>query len=148
MASSLALEIVTPVRLVLDRWVESVTLFGTEGEFTVLAGHIPLLSALRVGSLSYRLEEKRHFAFVGGGFAEVTAKRVLILAEVAELPEEIDVTRAMRAQERARARLESERREEVDYLRARAALHRAISRIKVQQEAGMGIRNVRTGLHR
>jgi F-type H+-transporting ATPase subunit epsilon len=146
--SPLLLEIVTPVRLVMRRAVESVTLPGTMGEMSVLALHIPLLTSLTVGSLSYRLEGKRHYAFVGGGFAEITRDRVLILAEVAELPEEIDVARAMRAGDRARARLESQRREEFDYRRAQAALHRAISRIKVHQEAGMPGILTGTGLGR
>jgi F-type H+-transporting ATPase subunit epsilon len=131
------LEIVTPERQVLSRQVESVTLPGVQGELCVLPMHIPLLTSLQVGSLSYRLDGKRHYAYVGGGFVEVTHDRVLVLAEVAELPEEIDIARAMRAGERARVRLESQRQEEFDFQRAQAALHRSISRIKVRQEAGL-----------
>jgi F-type H+-transporting ATPase subunit epsilon len=137
-AYPLLLEIVTPVRLVFGRPVESVSLRGIEGEFCVLPLHMPLLTALPVGSLSYRRDGQRHYAYVGGGFVEVTRDRVLVLAETAELPEEIDIARAMRAGERARARLESLRQEEFDYRRAHASLHRAISRIKVHQNAGLG----------
>lgn len=137
MAAPLILEIVTPVRHVMRQPVESVTLAGIEGEMTVLLLHIPVLTALQVGSLGYRREGKRHYAFVGGGFAEVTHDRVLVLAEAAELPEEIDIARALRAGDRARARLEHRRREEVDFQRARAALHRSISRLKVHQIAGL-----------
>lgn len=143
MTQTLLLEIVTPARQVLSCRVQSVTLTGVEGEFCVLPQHIPLLSALDVGSLSYRLDGARHYAYVGGGFVEVGPERALVLAEVAELPEEIDVARAMRAGERAKARLENVRQEERDFHRAQAALHRSISRIKVRQEAGLG--GIRTG---
>lgn len=144
MPLTLSLEIVTPARQVLSGQVESVTLTGVEGEFCVLPQHIPLLSALQVGSMSYRLDGKRHYAYVGGGFVEVTRQRVLVLAEVAELPEEIDVARAMRAGERARTRLTQIRQEEWDFQRAQAALQRSLSRIKVHQDAGLG--GIRTAM--
>jgi F-type H+-transporting ATPase subunit epsilon len=73
--------------------------------------------------------------FVSGGFAEISGDRVMVLAEVAELPEEIDMDRAKRARERALRRLESERRERVDYARAKAALQRSIMRMKCREES-------------
>ncbi len=137
MARTLLLEVVTPDRLVFRQEVESVGAPGTLGDFTVLPMHIPFLSSLRVGSLTYRLDGRLHYVFVGGGFADVTGAKVLVLAEVAELPEEIDVDRARRARERAAARLETERREKIDYARAKAALHRAVTRLKLHEEAGL-----------
>jgi F-type H+-transporting ATPase subunit epsilon len=137
MAPQLLLEIVTPDRQVLSRLVDAVSASGIEGDFCVLPRHIPFLTSLRVGSLSYRLAGALHYVYVGGGFAEVTGARVLVLAEVAELPEEIDVTRAMKARERAEARLRAQLQEEVDFARARSALQRAISRLKIHQEAGL-----------
>ncbi|MHC1713633.1 MAG: F0F1 ATP synthase subunit epsilon [Solidesulfovibrio sp.] len=136
MAKTLLLEIVTPDRLVLSLDVDSVCAPGVLGDFTVLPLHIPFLSSLRVGSISYRLEGKLHYIFVSGGFAEVNQTKTLILAEVAERPEEIDVERARRARERAAARLEAERREKIDYARAKAALQRAVTRIKLHESAG------------
>jgi F-type H+-transporting ATPase subunit epsilon len=73
--------------------------------------------------------------FLSGGFAEVSWDKVMILAEVAELPEEIDLERAKRARERAIRRLEAERRERVDYARAKAALQRSIMRMKCREES-------------
>ena len=131
MSRTLLLEIVTPDRLVLRQPVESVTVPGTAGEFTVLPQHIPFLSSLLVGSLSFREEGRRNYVYIGGGFADVGPQKVLILAEVAERPEEIDLDRARRARERAAARLEARRQETVDYVRAKAALDRAIMRIRL-----------------
>ena len=137
MAKTLILEIVTPERQVLRREVESVCAPGAAGEFTVLPLHMPFLTSLEIGSLCYRVEGRRHYVFVSGGFAETTRDRVLVLAEVAELPEEIDVDRAQRALDRAAARLEAEKREQIDYARAKAALQRAVLRIKLHREAGL-----------
>jgi len=147
MAKTLLLEIVTPDRLVLRQEVESVNGPGVAGDFTILPLHVPFFSSLRVGPLHYRLGGVSQAAFVGGGFADVTGSRVLVLAEAAELPEEIDVDRARRAQERAKARLETARRENVDYTRAASALQRAVLRLKLSEMAGRGMPAKRPETH-
>jgi F-type H+-transporting ATPase subunit epsilon len=139
MTKRLALEIVTPDRLVLGLDVEGVTAPGVAGEFTILPLHIPFLSSLQVGSIAYKRDGKTDHVFVSGGFAEVTPAKVLILAEAAELPDEIDLDRARKARERAEARLAVERRETVDYVRAKAALQRALLRIKLHSLASEGL---------
>lgn len=136
MARTFALEIVTPDRLVLQKTVDSVTATSVSGEFTALPLHVPLLAALSVGNLSYRENGKLAYVFVSGGFVEVGPDKVLIMAEAAELPEEIDLDRARKASERAKARLEAQRLEKVDYTRAKAALERAIARMKLHGVAG------------
>ena len=67
---------------------------GTEGEFGVLPGHCQFLSSLRVGELRYWVGDEAHYFSIMWGFADVTPKRVTILAEVAEKAEDIDVERA------------------------------------------------------
>ncbi|EFL52719.1 ATP synthase F1, epsilon subunit [Solidesulfovibrio fructosivorans JJ]] len=142
MAKSLLLEIVTPDRLVLRLDVASVTGAGTAGAFTALPLHIPFLTSLTVGYLSYRVAGVVNSVFVSGGFADVTFDKVLVLAEAAELPEEIDVDRARKARERAAARLAVEQREDIDYARAKSALQRAILRIRLHElgKSGLGPR--------
>ncbi|KHK02008.1 F0F1 ATP synthase subunit epsilon [Desulfovibrio sp. TomC] len=135
MARTFALEIVTPDRLVLAKTVESVTATGVAGEFTALPLHVPFLTALSIGSFGYRVAGKTEYVFVSGGFADVSPEKVLILAEAAELPEEIDLDRARKARDRAEARLAVERQEAVDYTRAKAALQRAMARMKLHQVA-------------
>jgi F-type H+-transporting ATPase subunit epsilon len=98
------LEIVTPDKMVLKEEVEYVGAPGINGEFGVLPNHIPFLSALGIGGLYYKLNDKKYYVFVAGGFAEVTPTKVTILAEVAERAEDIDLERARRAQERAEQR--------------------------------------------
>ncbi len=136
MSNGLLLEVVTPDRLVLRTEAEYVGAPGLLGEFGVLPNHIPFLSALGVGSLMYKTGGRNHYVFVAGGFAEISAGKVTVLAEVAELPEDIDIDRAKKARERAVKRLESERRERFDYTRAKAAMQRALMRLKTRDDAG------------
>lgn len=130
MEKSLHLEIVTPDRLVLSEEVDYVGAPGYEGEFGVLPNHIPFLTSLQIGSLHYKQDGKTHYAFVAGGFAEVSGNKVTILAEVAEKAEEVDYERARKAKERAEARL-AQRQEKVDYARVQASLQKALARMRV-----------------
>jgi F-type H+-transporting ATPase subunit epsilon len=127
----LLLEVVTPDRLVLSTEADVVVCPGVEGQFGVLAGHIPFLSALEIGEMYYRKGGQTEYLAVSGGFAEVTGSKVTIVAEAAEKGREIDVDRAMRAKERAEKRLASAKAEEVDWTRAEAALRRSMVRAKV-----------------
>ncbi len=128
MAKKLMLEIVTPDRKVLSQEVDYVGAPGALGEFGVLPSHIPFLSALGIGNLYYKDGGKTFYVFVAGGFAEVSANKVTVLAEVAETAAEIDVERARKAQERAAARF-AQQQEKFNYARAQAALRRALVRV-------------------
>ncbi|SEI88837.1 ATP synthase F1 subcomplex epsilon subunit [Sphingomonas sp. OV641] len=76
-------ELVTPERLVRSEDVYMVTVPGTEGDFGVLEGHAPLMSTVRDGDL---LVHKTQGAApetiaIRGGFAEVNANGLTVLAE-------------------------------------------------------------------
>jgi F-type H+-transporting ATPase subunit epsilon len=87
------LEFVTPERAVAHDEVDEVELPGVNGFFGVLPGHAPLLAALKTGQMWYRKGNETTYAFVDGGFAEIVADRVSILAPVAERAEDIDRAR-------------------------------------------------------
>lgn len=131
MDKTLLLEIVTPDRLVMSKQVDYVACPGFEGEFGVLPNHIPFLSALKIGNLYFKTGGKAHYVFVSGGFADVSAGKVTILAESAEKAEEIDIERARKAKERAEARL-AKAKDQIEYTRAQAALQRALARMRVR----------------
>ncbi len=125
---SITLELVAPDRQVLRDSVESVQLPALGGELGILPGHAPLLTELGLGELSYLKAGQRYYATVLGGFAEVLGDRVIVLAERSERAEEIDVTRARAAQERAEKRLTPTPVSDVDFERAQNALRRALVR--------------------
>jgi len=128
-------ELATPTRLLVSAEVDEVVAPGSEGYFGVLPGHAPFLTTLGTGELTYRQGPQGHAVAVFGGFAEVTPEHVIVLAEAAELPEEIDRARAEAARQRAEARVAGRSptgtREEVDFARALAALARALTRLQV-----------------
>jgi F-type H+-transporting ATPase subunit epsilon len=130
-ADRLTLEITTPMRLVVSEMVDEVVAPGIEGYFGVLPGHAPFLTTLGVGVVTYRIGRDEMRLAIAGGFAEVRNDKVIILADSAERPEEIDRARAERARERAERRLAGRGQEEVDYARAQAALARALARLQV-----------------
>jgi F-type H+-transporting ATPase subunit epsilon len=92
MADKIHFDLVSPERMLLSEDVDMVTLPGAEGYFGVLAGHAPVMSALRPGVIEVvggatpglRL-------FVRGGFAEVDQHKVTVLAEEAIPLSEFDI---------------------------------------------------------
>ena len=130
MADRLTLEIATPTRLAVAETVDEVVAPGTLGYFGVLPGHAPFLTTLGIGEVIYRVGHDEHYLAVSGGFAEVRNDKLIILADTAERPEEIDRARAERARERAERRLSGRSSEDVDFARASAALARALSRLQ------------------
>jgi F-type H+-transporting ATPase subunit epsilon len=92
MAGTFKFELVTPERMALSQDATQVLVPGVEGEFTVLPGHAPVISALRPGVIEVTLAEggEKERIFVKGGFAEVDADRVTVLAERALAVEQMD----------------------------------------------------------
>ena len=93
MASSselLSFEIATPLGLVLRTDAESVAAPSVHGEFGVLAGHLPLLAAVRPGVVKYRVSGREHVAAVGAGFVEAGPSKVLLLCDLYATPADID----------------------------------------------------------
>ena len=84
MADTFKFDLVSPERLLVSADVEQVVVPGSEGDFTMLAHHAPLLTSLRPGLLeivSSGAERRRYF--VRGGFAEVGPQGLTVLAETA-----------------------------------------------------------------
>src|SRR5580698_9710944 len=101
MADVLALEIVTPERLLVREEVTAVQARAATGYLGILPGHAPLLAELGIGYLNYDAGGKRRYLAVHGGYLEILADRVRLLATGAERAEEIDVERAKTALKRA-----------------------------------------------
>lgn len=129
--STLLLEVVTPERIVYSQQADMVIVKGAEGELGILPNHIPLVTPLKIAPVRVKKSGgQEDLIAVHGGFIEVRKEKVVVLAEAAELPEEIDVDRARAAKERAERRL-SEKAENIDFTRAQIALQKAINRLRV-----------------
>jgi len=90
----LKLEIVTPDKRVLEADVDSVTVPTASGEAGILTDHAPLVSALKPGILSYTARGTSEKIAITGGFVEVNANKVAVLADAAQTAGEIDVPAA------------------------------------------------------
>ena len=133
------LELATPTRQLVSEEVDEVVAPGSEGYFGVLPGHAAFLAALGSGEVVYRRGRDEVHLAVHGGFAEVTPERVIILAETAERPDEIDRARAERARQLAEQRMAGRGPDgegEIDYDDALAAYQRALTRLLVVSIGG------------
>jgi len=130
--STFLLEIVTPERKVYAKEVNMVSVKGVEGELGILAHHIPLVTPLKVAPVVIKTNGKVEELAVHGGFVQIGKDKVVILAETAELPGDIDYNRAKAARERAERRL-ANKKDNIDHRRAELALQRALARIEVSE---------------
>ena len=130
--AKLKFEIVTAERIVYSDDVDIVVAPGIEGQLGILPGHAPLMTMLQPGELVVRRQGEETAMFVSGGFLEVMADRVTVLADVAERAEEIDIERAEAARGRAEGRIR-EAAPDTDLAAAQAALMRSLMRLRVAE---------------
>ena len=123
-------EIVSQDRIVFQDDVDIVVLPGESGDMGILPNHSPLLTVLKYGVIHVRSKNREMFFTVAGGVAEVQMDQVTVLADAAENVEEIDISRAEAARDRAEARLkEGDIKDRVEYLALKSALSRSNIRI-------------------
>jgi F-type H+-transporting ATPase subunit epsilon len=129
--SQFSLEVVTLKRVIFSGIVEGVMAPGTVGYFGILKDHTPFISSLQPGTFTLTVPggEKKTMA-ISGGFLLTDGNKVILLADSAEDPHEIDPDRARASRDRAEKRL-SEGSPDVDVVRAKASLARALARLKV-----------------
>lgn len=128
----LKLEIVTPEKRVVDETVDSVIVPTLTGEAGILPNHVPLVSALRPGVLSFSVKGTTEKFAVAGGFVEVRSDTVSVLTDVAEKAGDFDIAFARsekEAAEKALAAVGSSSIDETTELRERLDL--AAARIQL-----------------
>ena len=136
MAEKIQLEVVTPERRVLAEPVDMVTVPGLGGELGILPGHTPLISQLQTGVLTYVQEGKSYSLHVSGGFVEVRDDHVSVLANVAELPEEIDAARAKLSRDKLEKQLNAWTGSEEEFEATKTKLDRSLTRLQLGSGRG------------
>jgi F-type H+-transporting ATPase subunit epsilon len=89
--AKISFDLVSPERLLLSQAVDMVTIPGSEGYMGVMAGHMPLVSTLRAGMINMLNDGSETRFFIMGGFAEINASKVIVLAEEALPMSELDL---------------------------------------------------------
>jgi F-type H+-transporting ATPase subunit epsilon len=124
----LQVEIVSPERVLYSGEGEMVVARSSDGDIAFLPGHAPFIGALDIAPVRVILPSTgEQAAAVHGGFVNVSNDQVIVLSDVAELPEQIDVERAREAKARAEAALRADEHDEA----AADALARANTRLEV-----------------
>ncbi|CAM4338522.1 F0F1 ATP synthase subunit epsilon [Lacicoccus alkaliphilus] len=129
---TISLDIVTPNGSVFfEEDCEIIILQSKQGELGVMAGHIPTVAALKIGSLRAKINGQFEYFAVTEGFAEINPSKVTVLVQAGEFAEDIDTERAEAARQRAEELLQQSQDEKIDRYRAELALRRAMNRIEV-----------------
>ena len=123
------LNIVTAERETFSGGVDYVTAPGADGELTILPSHAALMSTLQPGEMRFGVDGEEQAIAVSGGFLEVLADNVTVLADAAEREDEIDEERAEIAVRRAQERI-ADHGSDLDMERALATLRRAQIRLR------------------
>ena len=131
-------QILTPVRKVFDQKVESVELTTMGGAIEVFARFEPTIAPMAAGIVKARGEDGHEQRIaVHGGYMDMNSHTLVVLADSAEVAEEIDLQRARSSMARARELISRAGHDDqqgslnkVDVDRARQSLARAIIRIK------------------
>ena len=128
------LTLVTPEKKILTgQEVESILVPAYRGELNILEGHTPLVTTLETGIMRWKIkgEDRFHYAVVSWGYAEVFPNGVDILADIADLPEDINVEEAQKYLNDAKTKVTAAALTEDDY----ENLYRGIRRV----EAGIDL---------
>ncbi|MCM1308318.1 MAG: ATP synthase F1 subunit epsilon [Butyrivibrio sp.] len=126
------LEVMCPDRLFFRGEADMVEMNTSEGYIGVYPGHIPLATVLAPGVMVIHNNGEEKRAALHSGFVKIEQRKIMVLAEIAEWPDEIDVKRAEEAKIRAERRLNGSDGSEIDVKRAEAALKRSLTRISIK----------------
>lgn len=132
MSGALTLKIITPERVVLEQSVDEVSARAIDGELSILPNHEPLITALAIDVLRYKVDGAENIAAVIGGLMEVGENNVTVLSDVAELDTEIDEARAHDAKARAEAE-KTQKTDKLDIYLSEMAVSRAVARLKAAE---------------
>ncbi|MGE5583162.1 MAG: ATP synthase F1 subunit epsilon [Bacillota bacterium] len=136
MAKTILLEVVTPSKPELRKEVEYVVAPTIGGVTGILPGHIRLITQLATGVLRYRYGGRDYYMAVSEGFMEVTPHKVIILAEAAELAEDIDPKQALEEKRQAEEALHHSLNDHFKLIQAEIGLERAVAKLEVAKKYG------------
>jgi len=128
------LEVVTPQAKVFSGEVETVVAPGFLGDFGVLPGHVPYITAMRPGVLMFEHGGTHHIYVAGAGFAEVGSDKVLLLTDLCEDASNVDVSAAEARLEAAEKALVDSDPTQHEFLDAEAELALQVARIRAASE--------------
>jgi F-type H+-transporting ATPase subunit epsilon len=126
--------VISQERELVSAEAEQITAPTTEGEVTILPGHIPLFSRLQTGELRYKKDNQESFFVVSKGFIDVGPDNVVtVLVDSAVDAREISVEKAEAAIKAAHETM-AQSGDQRELMMAEASLKRALLEIKIAQK--------------
>ncbi|RJR14638.1 ATP synthase F1 subunit epsilon [Candidatus Microgenomates bacterium] len=124
------LEIITPEKIAYTSDVDMVSVPGVGGTLGILPKHIPLFAQLGEGELKIKKGSEEIYLGIGGGFVEVTDKKVIILVTRAVRADDLNEADILRAKKQAEEALKS-RGASIDRSEVQASLRRSLLDLKI-----------------
>lgn len=129
------LQIITPEKIAYKDKADQIILPTGDGEITIMANHIPLISTMKHGELVIKNDGKEIPMAVCNGFIEVRGNCIIIMTDIAERVEEIDEQKAEEAKKKAKELLaEKDRMSDIAFADATALLEKSLARIRVARK--------------
>lgn len=136
--TQLNIKIVSQERELVSQKADLVIVPTTEGQITVLPGHLPLFSKLTAGELVYRVGSDEHSFAVSQGFIDVSPDNsVIIMADMATHARDISLVQAEQAIKMAEETL-AKSQDERELIMAEASLKQAMLEVKIAQKSKKG----------
>lgn len=129
----LLLEIITPTKVILNEEIDEITLNTSEGEISVLPGHINLFTKVLPGEATVKLGNKTESLAITGGFLEVSKNHVSILADYAIRAADIEVSKVEEAKQRAEKAIKDKTKEQ-DFESLQDDIRRSILQLKIARK--------------
>lgn len=137
------LVIVSAEQQIFTGQVESIRATGIEGELGILAGHTPLLTAIKPGIVTLTLKDgKKEIVYVSGGFLEVQPHIVTVLADTAIRGEDLDKDRILAAKKRAEENIKS-RHHDTNYEMLAMKLSKELAKLRAYELTEKLVKNKR-----
>jgi F-type H+-transporting ATPase subunit epsilon len=127
------LEVITPLKKILEKEVEMIVLRTTEGDMGILANHAPFVAELSIGEMKIKSSEGEEAYFVSGGFIDVSREKTTILADEAMDAKEIDIEIAKKDAEVAQAKLKK-LKEDREIAVTQKALQDALTKVRIAEQ--------------
>ena len=108
----LNLEIITPTKVILNEEIDEITINTSEGEISILPGHINLFTKLTPGEASVKIGNKTESLAITGGFLELSNNHLSILADYAVRASDIEISKVEEAKQRAEKAIKEKGREQ------------------------------------
>lgn len=127
--STFFFEVLTPERCFFSGEIEALTFTASDGEWTILKGHAPMIAVLRAGTVKMKIDGQWKEAINSEGYMEIAQSGVILFAQTCEWPEEVDINEAQREKMMAEEALRQSRSQN-EYRTSQIMMARAMAKLR------------------